>query len=563
MQKTSTFNQFTFRLWKLLKPDRSEIKNIYIYAIFKGIVNLSLPLGIQAIINLIQGGQVSSSWILLVFLVVLGVVITGILQIYQMRITENLQQKIFVRAAYDLAYRVTRVKQEILYRYYPPELMNRFFDTVSVQKGFSKVVIDFSTAVINVIFSLILLSLYHTFFLIFSLVLVSVIFLVLALTFRKGMQTSLQESKYKYKIAHWLEELARTSTTFKLAGQTNLPLQKTDVLADEYVKSREKHFGVLVLQYSLSIALRALIATSLLAIGGLLVFNQQMNIGQFVAAEIIILTVMSNAEKLILSFETIYDVLTSLEKIGQVTDLELEDEGLNKAELDDKQCFNLELVDVHFKYPGAEKEIIKGLDLKIKQGEKIVIVGANGSGKSTLLSLICGLYKVTNGNLLYNGINQRTINLDSLRTRIGDCLSQEMVFEGTIRENIELNRKGVSRENTNWAVNNVGLGEYVRKLELGLDTMIDPQGQKLPKNVVQKIILARAIAEKPSLLVFDNIFEELNEDDKKQVIDFLLSQENNWTIVASTNNETFIQKADKVVYLEDGKILKIIENQKA
>ena len=315
------------RFWLLLKPDQGDIRNIYVYAIFIGLLNLSLPLGIQAIINLIQGGEVSTSWIVLIIFVVAGIALGGIMQIAQLRIIENLQQKIFTRAAFEFVYRIPRLRLEKLANQYAPELMNRFFDVVSVQKGLSKILVDFSSASIQVIFGLILLSIYHPFFIMFSLLLIILIYIIFKVTVRKGLETSLQESKYKYGIAHWLEELARTNTTFKLAGKTNLPLERVNERAESYISARDAHFSVLLKQYSLMVVFKVLVALGLLLIGGLLVIDQQMNIGQFVAAEIIILLVINSVEKLILGFETIYDVLTSLEKIGQVTDLELDSEG--------------------------------------------------------------------------------------------------------------------------------------------------------------------------------------------------------------------------------------------
>ena len=152
------------RFWRLLRPDRKEIRNVYVYAFFFGLVNLSLPLGIQSIVNLIQGGQINTSWVVLVIFVIVGIAINGVLQVQQLKIAEHLQQKIFSRAAFEFAYRIPKVKLEALYRKYAPELMNRFFDVVAIQKGLSKILIDFSTASIQTIFGLILLSLYHPFF---------------------------------------------------------------------------------------------------------------------------------------------------------------------------------------------------------------------------------------------------------------------------------------------------------------------------------------------------------------------------------------------------------------
>ena len=123
------------RFRKLLQIDKKEIYQVYIYAFFNGLVNLSLPIGIQAIINLIQGGEITTSWIILVAFVIGGVVLAGILQLLQLRIVENIAQKIFSKASFEFAYRIPEIKHSQLHNYYAPELANRFFDTMTIQKG--------------------------------------------------------------------------------------------------------------------------------------------------------------------------------------------------------------------------------------------------------------------------------------------------------------------------------------------------------------------------------------------------------------------------------------------
>ncbi|TNE55168.1 MAG: ABC transporter ATP-binding protein [Bacteroidetes bacterium] len=543
------------RFWRLLKPDRKEIRNVYVYAVFNGLVSLSLPLGIQAIVNLIQGGQVSTSWIVLVVFVVLGVAVTGVLQIFQLRITENLQQKIFTRAAFEFAYRIPRIRLEALYRHYAPELMNRFFDTISVQKGLSKILIDFSAASLQVIFGLLLLSFYHPFFILFSLILILLVYVIMQMTGRRGLVTSLQESKYKYEVAHWLEELARTSTTFKLAGKTDLPLQRADTQIGKYLAARESHFRVLVQQYSMLVVFKVVVATGLLAIGGILVMEQLMNIGQFIAAEIIILLVMASVEKLILSLETIYDVLTALAKIGQVTDLQLEKgTGINLEE-ECKDCgVEIDLKDVCFAYPDQHPGILNGLTLSIRAGEKLVVAGPNGAGKSTLLQILAGLYDVQEGIVAYNGIPRGNIDLSSLRTVIGDFLSQEQLFEGTILENIAMGRETATFENVKWAVGHLGLNSFIKSLPDGYETVLDPQGRKLPRSTMQKLLLARSIADKPKLLLLEDAFEHIDEQERIRIIDFLMDKANRWTLVAVSADPYLAKIADRIVYLKDGRL---------
>lgn len=546
----------TERFWRLLKPDSKEIRNIYVYSIFNGLVSLSMPLGIQAIINLIQGGQVNTAWIVLVVFVVFGIGFMGILQIYQLRIMENIQQSIFSRAAFDFAYRIPKIRMESLYKHYAPELMNRFFDTITVQKGLSKVLIDLSLAALNIIFGLILLSFYHTFFILFSVLLIILLYVIFRLTAKKGMRTSLQESWYKYKVAHWLEELARTASTFKLAGQTDLPLKRTNDHVSGYLDAREDHFKILIQQYSLMVVFKVLVATGLLAIGGILVMEQRMNIGQFVAAEIIILLVMAAVEKLVLSLETIYDVLTALEKIGQVTDLELDDTtGMVLMRENYKKGLDVTLKDVKFCYPESDSPVLKSLTLNVEKGEKLMITGPNGSGKSTLLHILSGLYDIQEGELNYNGLTRGNLELDSLRSIIGDYFSEEQLFEGTLLENITMGKEGVKFEYVDTVIKKLGLKDFINKLPRGYDTILDPQQKKLSRSIIQKLLIARCIVDRPKLILLEDPFQHIDISERKEIIDFLLSEENEWTMVATSADPYLAKSVDRVAWMEDGKII--------
>lgn len=543
------------RFWRLLKPDAKEIRDVYTYAVFSGLVSLSLPLGIQAIVNFIQGGDVSTSWIVMVVVVVLGVAITGVLQIFQLRITENLQQKIFTRAAFEFAYRVPRIRMENLYRHYAPELMNRFFDTLSVQKGLSKILLDFSVATLQVIFGLILLSLYHPFFILFSAVLVVLVYLIFRFTARRGLETSLQESKYKYQLAHWLEELARSSTTFRLVGSTPLPLDKTDRNVGNYLNARESHFKILVQQYSLMVIFKVIVAAGLLAIGGALVMSQSMNIGQFIAAEIIILLVMSSVEKLILSFETIYDVLTALAKIGQVTDLELEhDEGLDLKVECSEGGLAVQLKEVSFTYPEGSRKVLNKLNLTVARGEKLLIAGQNGSGKSTLLQILAGLYEIQEGQIIYNGLPKGNLKLSTVREVIGDILSQQDLFEGTLLENITMGKEHVTFDRVKWAVSHTGLATFIEELPDGYNTLLGPLGSKLPRSIVQKLLLARAIAGNPKIILLEDAFEHIDYDERKRIIEFITDKQHEWTLIAISSDPLVAEATDNVAIMEDGRI---------
>ncbi len=545
----------TQRFFNLLKPDSKEIRNIYLFAAFSGLINLSLPLGIQAIVNLIQGGSVNTSWIVLLLIVVGGVIATGILQVSQLRITENLQQKIFTKAAFEFAYRIPKIRLDVIHKYYPPELMNRFFDTISLQKGLPKLLIDFSTAILQIVFGLLLLSLYHPFFIMFSVSLLFITYFIFRFTAQQALDTSIRESGYKYKVLHWLEEIARTATSFKLAGNTDFQLTKTDEETHKYLGARESHFKVLVRQYTMMIGLKALIVLGLLAVGGFLVMEQQMNIGQFVAAEVIIILILSSVEKIIMSLETIYDVLTSVEKMGFVTDLQLERHGgVDIIENLEEGGLEIEIDNVSFQYPKSKRKTLSNISLEVKKGEKIMICGTNGSGKSSLLRLMAGLYHEYEGSVKFNGVALKRVDLKSLHSIIGDSLSHELLFEGTVLENITVGRTNATLENVRWAIKNLHLDHYINSLDLGLDTFLQPEGRNLPESIVQKLLLARSIADKPRLLLVEDSFEHIDSGEHDSIIDFLCSKDTPWTMIAVSSDKYLAQKVDCLIVMDQGSI---------
>lgn len=542
------------RLTNLLKLDKKDVYQVFFYAIFAGLVSLSLPLGIQAIINLIQSGRVSVSWIVLVFLVVAGVALVGLLSLMQLRITENLQQKIFIRSSFEFGYRLPKIKTEELYDQYPPELANRFFDTLTIQKGVSKLLVDFSAAILQILFGIILLSLYHSFFIFFGLFLIVLLYIIFRYSFESGLASSMKESKYKYKVVGWLQEIARNNFSFKKNTNFDFALQKNDKLTAEYLIYREKHFSVIKRQYTQLIFFKIIIAAGLLLIGGYLVLNQQMNIGQFVAAEIIILLVIGSVEKIIVGLETLYDVLTAVEKIGQVTDMSVEENSKEPL----NYCYtNIQLVTekMNYRFPDTTDPVLEKINLTIDQSEKIYLEGLNGSGKTTLIRTLAGLLQPTSGAFYINDDTYQKIDLDQYRTHISTITTGETPFEGTILENITFKNKMIKQEEIKWAIDSVKLGDYIKSLPEGLETKIYPEGKQLSSSNAQKILLARSIINKPKILFYEDALDKMDTDTAKEVIDFITSNENKWTLIVSSKNSYWKDKCNRVITMENGKII--------
>ena len=544
------------RFFRILHTDRKEIGYIYVYAIFAGLINLSLPLGIQAILNILQGGAVSSSWWLLIAAVTLGTLFAGLLVVMQMTVSETLQRRLFTRVSFDFAKRLPKLHTEAVRKEYLPEVANRFFDTLTLQKGLPKMLIDLSTALMQIIFGLLLLSFYHPLFIFFGFLLLVLLILIFRFTGPIGLKTSLSESKYKFNVAYWLEEIARTLQTFKLAGTSDLPLKKTDDYVSNYLDAKRSHFRILLIQYASVVGFKTLITFTLLSLGGWLVINNQINVGQFVAAEIIIILILNSAEKMIVTMDTVYDVLTAIEKIGAVTDIPIENEnGVDFAQMNTGQGIKLDIKNLNYNFGDNSKSVLQGINLSVASGEKLCIAGYNSSGKTTLIQIISCFFSDFKGEVLYNGVPRKNFNQTSLRHAIGDYSAQEDVFKGTIKENIALGYGHIRFDDLVKTCEAVGLMGFIGSLPEGFDTLLLPAGKTLPRSVISKIILARGILTNPQLLAIEEVMANLEYADRIRVADLLTDRAQKWTLVAVTNDPILASRCDRIVLMKGGQII--------
>jgi ABC-type bacteriocin/lantibiotic exporter with double-glycine peptidase domain len=268
------------KLWLLLKPHKKDLVSIYILAFFNGLIMLSIPLGIQTITNFLMTGQVSTSWVVMVIVVLIGVGLAYYIQVFQIKFVESLRQKIFLFSVFEIGSLMPKWKMESIDGRYAPEMVNRFFDILNIQGKLAKILIDFSLALFQVVFGLLLLTLYNGQFAFITLLSIVYFGVLLRATFKKGLITSKEESEHKYATAAWIEEGARSLETVKLASGNHMFLQKINDITTQYLQARTSHFSVLLRQYNGLIWYKILVIAILLILGGLLVINQQINIGK-------------------------------------------------------------------------------------------------------------------------------------------------------------------------------------------------------------------------------------------------------------------------------------------
>ena len=537
---------------KLLSADRKDISAIYFFAILTGLVQLSLPLGIQTIINFVLAGTISTSIVVLIILVVIGTVLAGLLQVRQLQLIEKLKQKIFVRYALEFANGIPKMNVEKLDKYHLPELVNRFFEVPSFQKGIEKILLDLPTAVIQMTLGLLLLSFYHPVFIAFGAVLIIAIVLIIRLTVQPGFSAALEASDYKYRVAAWLQELARMIKSFKYTRNCEIHIQKTDELSTGYLEARTNYFRILLTQAWSLIGFKTLITASMLIVGATLLVDQQINIGQFIAADLVIITIIGSVEKLLFSLDAFYEMFTSVEKMNDVVGAEKETEGT--AELSNKNE-GIEVVfrNVNFAYPDGET-VLHNINFTLQPGKIALLTGPSGSGKSSLFRLLTGAFKNFEGQVLIDGLPISNYRLSELRKQTGVLLNQQDIFRGTLFENIAMGDPGIEIQEIMSVAAYTGLQSFIQSQAQGFDTVLDPLGKRLPQSIRQRILLTRALLGKSRLLLLEEPFQQISNEEKIKLIQYIRNERKATAIIIAKETETNIY--DTVLRMDDGRLEK-------
>ncbi len=543
------------KFFKIIRFERKEIIAIYFYAVLSGIIQLSLPLGIQTIINFSQAaagiGNLPVSIIVLIMIVLVGILVSGILQVNQMKIVEKIEQSIFTRFSLEFAHKIPKIESSELNNNHLPELMNRFFEIINIQKGLSKILLDIPLAIIQILFGLILLSFYNSIFIILGMLLILLLFFIFKYTNNKGLAASYNESGDKYEVASWLEEIARSYKTFKISSQHNYHLIKTDNLVNDYLVSKTKHFEILKFQYWSLIVFKLLISAMMLIIGAVLLIKQQLNIGQFIAAEIVILLILSAVEKLILNLEVGYNILTGVEKLGVISDKKIEEKGIAPY-VQNGNGTSIEIQHLNFKFEDS-RPLLENINFEITSGSKVCIMGDGGSGKSILLEIIGGTLKNYDGILNINNIPLSNINQTTYRNHIGIFYNEQDIFNGTVYDNICLGNENISPDEIMKLAEILDINEFISLLPEGLYSQLQATGKGLSTIIAKKLLLLRAMVNKPELLILDEPFELAGAASSMKISNYLLDIKNTTCIIA-TGYIPFAKKADIIICLEKGSI---------
>jgi ABC-type bacteriocin/lantibiotic exporter with double-glycine peptidase domain len=538
------------RIFELLRSERRDLWVVFIYATGVGLLSLAVPVATASLVNSISFGTVLQPVVVLTFLVLVVLGFKGLMQGLQFWVIEMLQRRVFVQVAIDLARRLPRVRAAAFDRANAPELVNRFFDVLTVQKTVATLLLDGLTIFLQAIIGTLLLAFYHPVLLAFDVVLVVAMVVILFPLGRGAIETSIGESKAKYAVAAWLEELARQARTFRIAGASSFAVRRADALSQKYLKARAAHFRIVLRQHIGSLTFKDLLSAALLGLGGWLVINRGLSIGQLVAAELVVSIVVAGMAKFAKQLESWYDLVAALDKLGHLTDLPLERQGGAVLPRGDVRGARVALRDLSFSYDDRVS-LLRNVELSLEPGARVAIIGRSGSGKSAIADLVLGQRAPTGGAIVLEGADLRELSLESVREAVAVVRDAD-VFEGTVIDNIAVGRPGITAEHVREALATLRLDGPVAMLPDGVNTWLVPSGAPLSASQALTLMFARAIAAQPRFIVIDGALDAIDPEVVAEVFNALCSSSAPWTLLVLTHRAEIAALCDRVYRIDAG-----------
>jgi ABC-type bacteriocin/lantibiotic exporter with double-glycine peptidase domain len=541
------------RLRALLEAERRSLWVAVVYSVVIALLALVVPIAVQSLVNTIAFGSVLQPLVVLTLFVFVALGFSTVMNTLRAGVVEIIQRSIFARVATDVTWRLLRVRVDAFDRYHGPELVNRFFDTVTVQKSAALLLIDGLSILMQTVIGMLLLALYHPWLLAFDVLLMVAMAIIIFVLGRGALGTAIKESKAKYALEAWLEQLAAHLVTFKSAGGAEYAVERSHRLLEDYLSYRKKHFRILVRQIIGSFALQAVASSTLLGIGGWLVINRQITLGQLVASELIVAGMLSAFTKFGKQLEVFYDLCAAIDKLGVLVDLPLERAG-GEAEVPSNGPMGLALRDLQVQYSDGTRPALAVRSWDIPSGARVGVTGPNGSGKSTLADLLFGLREQSTGSLRIDGVDLRSLPLTSLRRDVALVRGVEL-FPGTVVDNVRLGRDDLSHADISRALDDVGLLEEMLGMPKGLNTELHPHGRPLSHRQACRLMIARAIAGRPRLVILDGALDQIDRrEDQQRLASVLFSPDAPWTLVCVTERPDLLARCTRVVRLQDGEV---------
>ena len=551
MEENQNIKKVLKKMYALLAPESSFYVISIIYGIGVGVLSLAIPISVQSLVNTVTFGILTQPLVAIAILLLGLLIFSGVLHALQVYIIELFQRHFYARVSTDISQKILNSDYSFVRENNGTELVNRYFDIMTIQKSVSSLLVGGISIVLQTIVGLFLLAFYHPYFLIFDVVLIFLIWLVWIIYARKAMTSAIEESSAKYSTAAWIEEIARNNLFFKTAGRRREASRTTDIRILEYLKSRREHFKSLLSQSILLLVIHAVMSSLLLGIGGFLVIKGELTLGQLVAAELVVTVILANFARSGKYLETFYDLFAAADKINKIYNIE--------------QLKNTETRDIETKnYDVTFKKIVEEYDSNNLEMNKKFFFNKNYqikidcySAKVMFLDLIQGLIVPKKGRMIIGDYSFEDLSVFDLKELI-HVVNKPYIIEGTIKENLSYGYD-YSIAEINEALEIVQLDDLDTIFEDSLDTQLKSSGYPFLPSQHIRLSMARSILKKPKIMVITEIFEQIEEKQRRKIIEYFTKMET--TLIYLTTESKKLEGFDELLVLNSNGLKKVKDEE--
>ena len=502
-------------------PEFPFIKVILINTLAMSLLGLAIPLSIQSVINNITSRAMLQPLVILCLVLLFILSFSGLLQVIQTYVVETLKRRIFVRFGLVISERMSHYQDEVFKKVNSPALINRYFDTLIMQSSMVSFFVEGFGFGLMFIIGFGLLIFYHPYFLVFALAMASFLVVNWMLFGPDGVKAGSPEADGKYGVVSWIEELSRVRTMFSSERGRDFSNKKMVYLFNIWLEKRNHLFDF---QFRQHIGLQIFSVTTnvmLLFIGGYLVLQQQLTVGQLVAASLVVSNIVSSIPRLQTFFFSIYDYSTAIDKLAEFYDFPLEEVNSNAVKVNTKK---IELKNVKLS-PNYH------FNFSLPEDKTNYIYVKSFSSIDNLYDLIIGNIVPEEGNVTFDGLFMQDVDLSRLRDKV-QLIRHDQFFAGTIMENlVGFANKAPDTAQVQNILEMVGLWDNVKILPEKLETEIRPNGFPFSKSQLMALQIARAMIIRPELILITPDFEQISTFKRRLCLEVLLDSHSPWKVM--------------------------------
>ncbi len=531
-----------FRIFfDILKPESNFYWLAAVYGIGISLLSLATPISVQMLINTIANTAMTAPLVVLSFTLFGLLLISSMLYAMRVHLMEIFARRFYARMVAEISLISVYAQNPFFGDAKKSALFNRYFDVVYVQTAIPILVIGGFTTLLQIAVGFVLVSLYHPYFLGFTLVMIALIWIVWLAWGARALRTGVDVSHAKHATAGWLETIGNSNGFFKSQRRVDYALDKTDDYTRAYVTDRKRHFRHLFAQTVAFLVMYAGASAALLGLGGWLVIQNELTLGQLVAAELVLSAAFAGVAQLGSYLGYFYDLFAAVEEISHFYDVEQETpKGADPFDGPDHTIVMRGVC-------GTARHEEVCFDFSIPSGA-IIMAAASQHGLQRLFTNILKLHDLPQGGIAtLGGIDIKAIETHHLRNNV-HVLERPTIVEMTIREYLALSCPDTAPQRMIAALETVGLADTIATLPKGLDTPLASTGYPLSAVELQQLKLANALLERPRILVLSRLFDLLDPEPIERAVTELRAQA--YTTVIYFSNRRIDLGFDRFLYLE-------------